>query len=99
MSEIVTMTIGITFYMATGQGMACGDVFTDTMGPSVSMPIEWNQSGAVSCGDIAHMTLASGHKITATVRDFGCMLHYPVGKSLGGDGAVPYGPDIARVAR
>jgi hypothetical protein len=101
-SKVVTMTIGITFYLLSdfgGSGLACGGTFTTGHGLWAALPIEWEQAGSISCGDIAHITLSSGRKIKVPIMDLGCHLHYPVGSSLGGDGIMPYGADLPRIGK
>jgi len=50
--EITTtlfITVGLTFYGGDfiNQTMACGDVYTESLGMWAAVPIEWKKSGFV----------------------------------------------------
>lgn len=86
------MNVGLTFYNEPGSGLACGGNF-DEEGLWAAVPIEWNQAGYVSCGDMLTADFGDGTVVTVPIRDFGCHLHYP---AWGGDGETPYGADFPR---
>lgn len=93
-SATVAITLGLTFYhpQFEGETLACGGKYDKKHGLWMAAPIEWNQSGFVSCGDMAYATFASGLTITVPIRDFGCHLHYPAH-----DSGLPYGGDFPRI--